>query len=388
MNGAWREEDQAAAELVRRAARLDIGPPSAARARVWLAIGEGRRREHERPSRRRLGYAMFAAGAACAAAIALVLVPRTQHQAQFTIASSAEPAVIDLDGDGRIVAGPATLARLSRQDGAVTLTLEHGSLLAHVRPRAGKPPFIIKTAQLTARVVGTVLRVTAQEDGSASVAVGHGAVEVTPNGQPARIVRSGQRWPTTSTDAPAAGELERMGATDLEGVDAAALSPVPSPSAAAKTNLPCDKRPDDEAVQCWLAVADRAKDATQAESALYQAGFLRMHALHDPAFALGIWERQRDRFPNGILADEAQTSIIDALVALSRTRTAEAEIADYLKAHPRGLRSAEMHFVRGTLLMASDHNSCRRAGRELDAALAHPAAPWAARARAARAACR
>lgn len=387
MNGAWREEDQAAAELIRRAARLDIGPPPAARARVWLALGEGRRRERERPSRRRLGYAMFVAGAACTALIALFVVPRAQHQAQFTIASSAEPAVIDLDGDGRIVAGPATLARLSRQDGTILLTLEHGSLLAHVRPRAGKPPFIIKTAQLTAKVVGTVLRVTAHEDGSASVAVGHGAVEVTPNGQPARIVRSGQRWPTTSTDAPVAGELERMGASDLEGVDAAALSPVPLPAAAAN-ELPCDKRDDDAAVQCWLAVADRAKDATQAESALYQAGFLRMHALHDPAFALGIWERQRERFPNGILADEAQTSIIDALVALSRTRTAEAEIADYLKAHPHGLRSAEMHFVRGTLLMASDHDSCRRAGRELDAALQHPAAPWAARARAARSACR
>jgi hypothetical protein len=231
------------------------------------------------------------------------------------------------------------------------------------------------------------LRVTAHEDGSASVVVGHGAVEVTPNGQPARIVRTGQRWPTTATDAPVAGELERMGTSDLEGVDAAALSPVPAPGATA-TELPCDKRADDAAVQCWLAVADRAKDATQAESALYQAGFLRMHALHDPAFALGIWERQRERFPSGILADEAQTSIIDALVALSRTRSAEAEIADYLKAHPHGMRSAEMHFVRGTLLMASDHNSCKRAGRELDAALAHPAAPWAARARAARAACR
>jgi hypothetical protein len=387
VNGAWPENDKdaQAAELIRRAARLDIGPPASAKARVWQALGEGRRREHERPSRRRLGWAMFAAGAACAAAIAVMLAPRVQHQAQFTIASSAEPALIDLDGDGRIVAGPATRARLSRQDGAITLTLERGSLLAHVRPRSGKPPFIIKTAQLSARVVGTVLRVTAHEDGSSSIAVGHGAVEVTPNGQPARMVRTGQRWPTTSTDAPAAGELERMGALDLEGVDATALSPLPAPAAPA--SVPCDKRPGDDAVQCWLAVAEHAKDPTQAESALYQAGFLRMHLMRDPAFALGIWERQRARFPGGVLADEAQTSIIDALVALSRTRAAEAEIADYLKAHPRGLRSAEMHFVRGTLMMAEDHG-CRRAAHELDTALAHPAAPWAARARAARAACR
>jgi hypothetical protein len=112
-----------------------------------------------------------------------------------------------------------------------------------------------------------------------------------------------------------------------------------------------------------------------------------MHELGDAAFALGIWERQRQRFPHGLLHDEAHTSIIDALVALGRSRAAAGEIADYLRAQPRGLRSAEMHFVLGTLLMAEDHG-CRRAARELDEALAHPAAPWAERARAARAACR
>jgi hypothetical protein len=112
-----------------------------------------------------------------------------------------------------------------------------------------------------------------------------------------------------------------------------------------------------------------------------------MHELHDPAFALGIWERQRSRFPHGVLHDEAQTSIIDALVALHRTRAAESEIADYLRVHPNGLRSAEMHFVRGTLLHHEDR-SCRRAAHELDLALAHPAAPWAQSARVARADCR
>ncbi|MCU1282746.1 MAG: hypothetical protein JWM53_6292, partial [bacterium] len=115
--------------------------------------------------------------------------------------------------------------------------------------------------------------------------------------------------------------------------------------------------------------------------------WIRMHELRDPAFALGIWERQRSRFPHGLLHDEAQTSIIDALVALHRTRAAEAEVADYLRAHPTGLRSAEMHFVRGTLVRNEDRG-CRRAVHEFDLALAHPAAPWAAHARAARAGCR
>jgi hypothetical protein len=46
-----------------------------------------------------------------------------------------------------------------------------------------------------------------------------------------------------------------------------------------------------------------------------------------------------------------------------------------------------MHFVRGTLLYAADHD-CRRAAAEFDRALSRPAEPWAERARAARAACR
>jgi hypothetical protein len=392
---AW-EEQPRARELVGRAAKLDIAPAPGARARVWQRLEQRRQLERERPERRRLGWAMFAAGAAFAAAIAAIFLPRTRTN-EFTIASSSQPATLDLGGDGRVVAGPATRAHLLRSGRAVTLTLERGSLLAHVLPRIARAPFVIKTPAFSARVLGTVLRVVTHDDGTASIAVGHGAVEVTPNGRAPVIVHAGERWPASASDAPSAGELARMGRAHLEGTDAAALSPPAptTPTATAPTTLSpradasaCADKRGEAAVTCWLDAADAAVgDPVRAESALYQAGFIRMHEMHDPAFALGIWERQRQRFPHGLLRDEAQTSIIDALVALKRTRAAEAEIADYLKLHPRGLRSAEMHFVRGTLLYSED-NSCRRAARELDVALARPAAPWAPRARAARAACR
>jgi hypothetical protein len=380
-------ESSTAREITKRAARLSTNPPTAARARVWQKLEARRSRERDKPARRRLGWAMFAAGAACAAAIALVLVP-SSHSSDLTIQASAEAATIDLAGDGRVVAGPGTLARLSRHDGAVTLTVERGSLLAHVKPRQKDAPFIIETPAFRARVVGTVLRIVAHEDASASIAVGHGAVEVTPRGGSPRLVRSGERWPKTSTDAPGADEIARMGAADLEGAGVASFGgPVALPKPIAPAAKPsCDTMHDEAAISCWLALADDA-DPVRAESALYQAGWIRMHELHDPAFALGIFERQRSRFPHGVLRDEAQTSIIDALVLLHRTRAAELEIADYLRAHPTGLRSAEMHFVRGTLLRNEDRG-CRRAAHELDLALARPAAPWAARARAARASCR
>lgn len=386
MSVAW--EQSKARDLTRRAGRVDSNPPPGARARVWQALQERRARGIEKPARRRLGWAMFAAGAACAATIAFVLVPRSRGT-DLTISASAEAATIDLAGDGRVVAGPGTLARLSRHDGAVTLTVERGSLLAHVKPRKSGSPFVIETPAFRARVVGTVLRVVAHDDASASIAVGHGAVEVTPRGGSPRIVRSGERWPADSRDAPGADEIARMGAANLEGtgVGSFGAAPIARPAAPAPPPRPsCATMHGEAAIDCWLGIADGA-DAVRAESALYQAGWIRMHELHDPAFALGIWERQRSRFPRGVLFDEAQTSIIDALVALHRTRAAEVEIADYLRAHPAGLRSAEMHFVRGTLLAAEDRG-CRRAAHELDLALAHPAAPWAARARAARANCR
>jgi hypothetical protein len=383
---AWQEST--AREITKRAARLALQPTVGARARVWQSLQERRSSERDKPARRRLGWAMFAAGATCAAAIAFMLVPHSRST-DLTISASAEAATIDLAGDGRVVAGPGTLARLEHRDGGVTLTVEHGSLLAHVKPRQAGAPFIIETPAFRARVVGTVLRIVARPDASASIAVGHGAVEVTPRGGSMRIVHAGERWPVDSRDAPSGDEIARMGAADLEGaaVGSFGAAPLPPPAQATAPSLPsCDRLHGEEGIACWLRIADAA-DAVRAESALYQAGWIRMHELRDPAFALGIWERQRSRFPHGVLHDEAQTSIIDALVALHRTRAAESEVADYLRAHPTGLRSAEMHFVRGTLERSED-DGCRRAVHEFDLALAHPAAPWAARARAARNGCR
>ncbi|HEX8952191.1 MAG TPA: FecR domain-containing protein, partial [Polyangia bacterium] len=222
-------ELSAAREITKRAARVNANPPTGARARVWKELEARRSRERDKPARRRVGYVMFAAGAACAAAIAFALVPRGAPT-EMTLQASAEAATIDLAGDGRVVAGPGTLAHLERggRDGTVTLVVERGSLLAHVKPRQKNAPFVIETPAFRARVVGTVLRVVAHEDASASIAVGHGAVEVTPRGGTPRLVRAGERWPASSTDAPSADEIARMGAADLEGANAASFGAAPT----------------------------------------------------------------------------------------------------------------------------------------------------------------
>jgi hypothetical protein len=377
--------DSQARELIARAAKIDVTPPPGARARVWAEIEQRRRRQ----LRVRVHWGAFTAGALCTALVLLAVWPRHRDERSSTelvTASADGPALVDLHGAGRMVAGPGTRAQLDRNAEEVTVRLERGSLLAHVAPRAHRSPFVIETPAFTARVVGTVLRVTAHDDGSGSVVVGRGAVEVVPHDKASApvLVRSGEHWPADTTDTPSPDELDRLGTADLEGTDPRAFAPPSAAAAPAKES--CAALHGEPAVRCYLRLGDES-DPVRAESALYQAGWIRMREMHDAAFALGVWERERQRFADGVLREEVQTSIIDALVALRRSSAAKAEIDDYLRAHPRGLRSAEMHFVRGTLLREQDR-SCRRARREFELALEHPSEPWAARARAARNACR
>jgi len=237
------------------------------------------------------------------------------------------------------------VARLDRLDsGGVELSLTRGSLLVHVLPRAHGEVFVVRAPGFQVRVVGTVFRVAVGPGGS-SLTVGHGTVELTRPGAAPLLVHAGERWPAGAADAPSAAELALMGPADLEG---ASFSP--------------------------------------SESELYAAGLKRLRA-RDLRGALAAFREERARFPEGLLKREAQASIIDALMLLGEDAQARAEVDAYLREAPDGLRAAEMHFVRGTLLAAADHG-CRRAVPEFDRALSRPAEPWAEKARAARAACK
>jgi hypothetical protein len=362
-------------ELIAKARQRDIGPSPFARARVWSKL------EKQLAPKRGFGWklgATFATGAACALAASLVML-RPPTESALVISSDgveravkagehlpryADLALVDMHAAGRIVAGADTIATLDRfsssgPDG-IEMGLTRGSLLLHVTPRPHRAPFVIKTPRFTARVVGTVLRVQVHADGRASLAVGHGAVELTPkNGKPV-IVHTGERWPIGVSDAPVPGELERMGADDLEGVSVGAFVPAPA--------------------------APQPPSTLREESALYEAGFRALHEQKDAHAALTVWEQERGRFPNGVLRKEVDASIIDALVALKQNARARAEIDSYLRRDPDGFRSSELHFVRGTLYRDLDR-SCRRALADFDRALQKPAEPWATRARAARLAC-
>jgi hypothetical protein len=387
-DGGWERSD--ARHVVEQALRFEERVDPTAEDRVWTRI------ESRRARGVRLVWSMFAAGAACAVVasiLVLKLARRDSTVLPFVVAADGsqkalrlhEPlppsdatTLVDLHGAGRMVAdADSEMVFDEFAARAVSLRVDRGSVLLHVAPRPNDAPFVIRTPGFTAKVVGTVLHVTVR-DGRSAIAVGHGRVEVQPVSGPPVIVATGQRWPADAREVPRPELFERLGASDLEGTAPAAFAPRTEP--AHEKAKSCGGAPD-EAMRCYLELATTG-DSTRAESALYEAGWIALRDLREPKRALEIWTVERTRFPSGLLADEAQTSSIDALVALDRTQRARGEIDAYLHHHPHGLRAAEMHFVKGTLLVQADHN-CRRAMGELTIALRHPAPPWDARARAA-----
>jgi hypothetical protein len=375
-----------AQDLVRRAASLSVDAPLGAHERVWRRVAS------RRASRRRAP--LYFAFTACAAAAALLwaLFPRSPDELAVVIrgngmrralnageatAPLAELALADLHAAGQLVVGRDTVARLDRlpNDGLM-VRLERGTLLIHVRPRGGRAPFVVRTPRFDVKVVGTILRVTVGADGD-GVAVGHGLVEVTPTGGAPVRIAAGEHWPAAVANVPSPDELERLGATELEGVTAASFVPKEAVSSCNGTAT--------EVLICRLR-AVRATEGPAAEAELYQLGELAARSFGDRSRALAIWREERGRFPGGALAQEVDESIIDSLVALHRSAEAEREIVAYLSAHPHSARAPEMHFVVGTLFRELD-GDCRRAAAELDRALATPAAPWSEQARTARRAC-
>lgn len=392
MTPGW--EQSPGRSLIEQARRVEQEVPAFAEARVWQAVHRRRTRDGRGPL-----WRMFFAGAGCAACLAIaLLVARARPDKAFAtqLADGAQVtlragdalrathslSLVEMNGVARLVTGVGARAVLDRDNaGSVQVHLDRGSLLAHVMPRPARAPFFVTTPRFTARVVGTVLRVAVAADGTSSIAVGHGTVEVTPTGGAPVLVHSGEHWPPGANLPPelttlAAGELDALG-SDVEGVTAGSFAPAqPAPAH-------CIGTPD-EMIRCYVALAETA-DAVRAESALYEAGFIAWRE-HDGPLALAVWERQRTRYPHGLLHVEAQTSIIDALVAAHRSHEAAKEIERLLASDPDALRADEMHFVLGTLYHELD-GDCHRAAPQLAEALRHGDSPWAARARTASAAC-
>ena len=354
------------ADLLQRTSRHEQPIPDGASQRVWRAL----RVAEARPQRS--FWPVFLAGAALTGL--LLLVPRMSREPYPAGTLLPRASAIELHGVAELVTGSSSKVRVERNDTQrVELRVDAGSLLLHVLPRQGRGPFIVRTPQFVARVVGTVFRVLVDGSGS-HITVAHGTVEVTPSGGAATPIHAHEAWPENANVAPGPEELALLATREQVAIEDFVARPAHLCAGDAEARVRCD------------VLYAQAATPREAENALYRAGSVAWHELGEPRRALALWRQQRERFPDGTLRREAQASMIDALVATRSFHDAETAIESYLAVEPDDLRAPELHFVLATVLRQVD-GSCRRAAAELDLALAHPDGAWAAQAKDARRAC-
>jgi TolA-binding protein len=135
-------------------------------------------------------------------------------------------------------------------------------------------------------------------------------------------------------------------------------TPTPKPSEA---TAPVD--PDVEAyarAKELLAHGDPSKAAaifghvsrghsSRAELALYEWGRMELRYLHDPAAARSAFSTYVDRYPNGLLLQEVELSLIESELAGSDFSAARSAMDRFLQQHPRSERRDEVLLLRANL---------------------------------------
>lgn len=326
-NGRWPAGTGEAQGLAQAIAAQEVPVPSGARARVWRGV------EARRARRSWIGFTLAVPAAAAGAMAAVVLLRPPTAPVEQTFHASAQPAAVELralhGGGVRLVLAPGSDAAIEQDDerGAV-IALRRGGVLAKVDHRDPAAPLTVRAGATSVKVVGTVLWVRAAADERAEVAVAEGAVEVSAGDATVRV-GAGERWPREA-QLPDPATRAQLGPPAVTiGFDPPAVAPLaPAPTV---ISLPAPR-------PAPLA----------AESALYQKGW-RLRGHGDARGALAAWQRQRTRFPGGVLRAEADTSVVEALLALGRAAEARREIDRYLARHPDDLSASEMHALRDQL---------------------------------------
>src|ERR1035437_2785507 len=187
--------------------RFDLEPLSESRrARIERPLFERLDREGElapaeRPSPRipnsRPIAAFVLAGAAAAilGAVgweALRVRPSTEPS-HLATAGTATHVVV---GESSLDVAPYTVLSFRGDDAqGIVIVLERGEVDCEVAPRSGRPPFVVRSGDVSVRVIGTHFRVS--RDGDVThVSVDHGIVEVDEHDH-ATMLTAGQTWPAT-----------------------------------------------------------------------------------------------------------------------------------------------------------------------------------------------
>ena len=291
---------------------------------------------------------------------------------------------VDLIEQATVVLSTDAVARGHSQAGHTEIALDKGSIELHVRPRAPGQDFAVRAGGYQFMVVGTAFTVS-QSEARLQLVVSEGKVAVWRGSDRLTTIAAGGHWAAALGSvavtrshgsrmqiaaAPATTSRERAPATasilepppapsvspkDSPAIVSPALAPMPknvepAPQPAAKIGRGCSVlagQPPQEAMGCYQQQA--AQGGLAGEAALYEIARLWRDAFHDPARALAAFREQKSRFPRGVLAIEADLSIIELLPRLDRHAEALAESERYLKEHAAGERRSEVHLLRGNI---------------------------------------
>jgi hypothetical protein len=312
---------------------------------------------------------------------------RSRTPPAASIRLTASPLVlpagtVDLVDEASAMVSTDAVVSGRTQTGHTEIALGRGSIELHVLPRIPGHDFAVSAGDYRFVVVGTAFTVLHTET-RLQLVVSEGRVAVWQGSERLTIIGAGEQWavplgPGAPVPPRAARALAKPSSTvaSRESVPAAparALSPLPTastapspagppplaPTAEPETTSPqpavairrdCGAiagRNPQEAMACYQQQA--AQGGLAGEAAQYEIARLWRDALHDPARALMAFREQRSRFPRGVLAIEADLSIIELLPRLDRHAEALTESERFLNEHPDGERRGEIHLLRGNI---------------------------------------
>lgn len=312
--------------------RFDLEPLSdARRARVERSLFERLDREaalapaqgprSRRPSSRPV--AVFILAGAAAAVIGAVgweaLRARPSTEASHLATAGAATHVVI--GESSLDVAPYTVLSFRGDDTqGIVVVLDHGEVDCEVAPRRGRPPFVVRSGDVSVRVIGTHFRVS--RDGDATqVSVAHGIVEVDEH-EHATTVTAGQTWPAASpppapsavpsavpsASAPFAAPSIRA-SSGGPPLASAAWPPAPTASSAASPRERYEKALSLESSQPDAALATYRELAggtgPWAMTALFAEGRFEFERGHR-ADARKLLDDYVARFPNGPNAQDAR----------------------------------------------------------------------------------
>jgi hypothetical protein len=269
--------------------------------------------------------------------------------------------------------------------GHTEIALAKGSIELHVLPRAAGHELAVSAGGYRFVVVGTTFTVSRTET-RLHLRVNEGRVEVWRGRRRLATVGAGEQWSVPSarfappqpgaarvqappssmvavreprmpaTPVPTASRLPATNAvaaaapTPASPVAPALPDPEPAAQAVAAARRDCGAivgRNPTEAMGCYRQQA--AQGGLAGEAARYEMARLWRDTFHDPARALAAFKEQRAQFPRGVLAIEADLSIIELLPRLDRHAEALAESERFLKEHPNAERRGEIRLLRGNI---------------------------------------